>query len=81
MKLRVLFFSLLRDIAGADEIELSFEGNISVEVLLETLYAHYPAMRVWDGKVLVAADQEYVDRDVILHGGEEVAIMPPVQGG
>ena len=41
----------------------------------------HPKLREWDGNILVAADLEYVDRDARLRDGQEVAIMPPVQGG
>ena len=83
MKIRVLFFSILQDIVGANEVEeeLPPDQNWKVSDLLERLYAKYEGLRVWDGKILVALDMEYVDRDTELADGQELAIMPPVQGG
>lgn len=83
MKIRVLFFSILQDIVGAAELEeeLPQDQNWKVSDLLERLYAKYEGLRVWDGKILVALDMEYVDRDKELADGQELAIMPPVQGG
>lgn len=83
MKIRVLFFSILQDIVGAGEIEeeLPQDQSWKVSDLLERLYSKHEGLRVWDGKILVALDMEYVDRDKGLADGQELAIMPPVQGG
>jgi molybdopterin converting factor subunit 1 len=82
MAIRVLFFSLLRDVVGADEIDWEVpEGGLSVADLLEQLYTKWPDLRVWDSKILVAVDLDYVDHDALVKAGQEVAVMPPVQGG
>ncbi|NOX99968.1 MAG: MoaD/ThiS family protein [Verrucomicrobia bacterium] len=83
MKIRILFFSVLQDIVGAGEIEeeLPLGQTWKVSDLLERLYVKYDGLRIWDGKILVALDMEYVDRDEKLADGQELAIMPPVQGG
>ena len=83
MKIRVLFFSILKDLVGADEVEevLSQDRDWKGSDLLEKLYAEHEGLRAWDGKILVALDREYVDRDKSLADGQELAIMPPVQGG
>lgn len=83
MKLQVLFFSILRDIVGKDQFELVLPERESWTVagLLEVLYEDYPKLKEWDANLLVAADLDYVGRDTELSNGQEVAIMPPVQGG
>lgn len=78
---RVLFFSKLKEITGLDETERPLEKETTVADFLGELYAEWPALREWDSQVLVAIDLEYTDRDAVLRGGEEVAVMPPVQGG
>ena len=81
MKLRVLFFSVLRDLTGHEEIELTCEGAQTVGDLLHVLFARWPRLAEWDASLLIALDQTYVKRDALLHEGAEIAIMPPVQGG
>ncbi|CAN5445223.1 hypothetical protein BH23VER1_BH23VER1_08880 [soil metagenome] len=84
MRLRVLFFSALKDVVGggAFEREVASDGGaVTVADLLESLYGEWPALRPWDAKLLVAADLDYVGRDAVLQDGQEIAIMPPVQGG
>lgn len=82
MKVRVLFFSVLRDITGMDEIEWELSANTaSLAGLLTEIEARWPKLRDWGGSMLLAVDQTYVRRDAPLHDGAEVALMPPVQGG
>jgi len=81
MKLRVLFFSVLRDITGADEIALEVPAGSTLSTLLDQIEARWPKLRDWAGSMLLAVDQTYVKRNAALHDGAEVALMPPVQGG
>lgn len=81
MKLRVLFFSVLRDITGTDEIDLEVPAGATMGELLAQVEARWPKIAEWQGSLLLALDQTYVKRDEPLHDGGEVAIMPPVQGG
>ncbi|MDB6139893.1 MAG: molybdopterin synthase sulfur carrier subunit [Verrucomicrobiaceae bacterium] len=80
MKLRLLFFSVLRDLTGTAELELTCEAA-TVRGLLGVLYERWPALAAWDASLLIAVDQTYARRDDPLHDGAEVALMPPVQGG
>ena len=81
MRLKVLFFSVLRSLVGGDCVELELPAGATVQDLLEVLQDRFPELREWDGKVRVAVDLEYVEREHVLSGGQEVAVMPPVQGG
>jgi molybdopterin converting factor small subunit len=49
--------------------------------LLEFIYARAPALRAWDKNILIGAGVEFVERDYALRPNEDIAIMPPVQGG
>ena len=82
MKLRVLFFSVLRDITGSGEIMIDLpDASASVADLLDHLFERWPPLRDWDRSLLIAVDQVYAKRNEPLHDNAEVAIMPPVQGG
>jgi molybdopterin converting factor small subunit len=52
-----------------------------VASLLAELYERWPALSSWDGRLLMAVDLEYATRETQLIPGQEVALMPPVQGG
>ncbi|MFT5467944.1 MAG: molybdopterin converting factor small subunit [Verrucomicrobiales bacterium] len=83
MKLTVLFFSILRDLVGAEQllVELDSSRDWKIADLLEHLYGLHPKLRDWDSSILISADLDYAPRDQELKQGQEIAIMPPVQGG
>ena len=49
--------------------------------LLEKIYAQNTCATRHDKSVLIGAGVEFVDRNYKLKPGDEIAIMPPVQGG
>ena len=81
MKLRVQFFAQLRDLAGRGELEVELPAEATVSDLLAKLYEQKPALRSHDQSILIGAGVEFVKRDYQLKPDDEIAIMPPVQGG
>ena len=81
MKVRVQFYAQLRELIGVHELELGLQHGANVRQLLEKIYAQKPALRAHDKSILIGAGLEFVDRNYKLKPGEEIAIMPPVQGG
>lgn len=81
MEVRVRFFSHLRDLASTGEMNLEIEEGSSVDDLLKNLFARRPALKAADKTILVAAGVEFVDRNYVMRRGDEISIMPPVQGG
>jgi molybdopterin converting factor small subunit len=81
MKVRVRFYSQLRDLVGAPELDVDLPEKAPVAELLEKIYTKVPALRARDKSLLVGAGVEFVDRNYRLNSGDEISIMPPVQGG
>jgi molybdopterin converting factor small subunit len=81
MIVRVLFFSVLKDITSTGEVPVECPAGSTMADLLEIAFQRWPKLRDWDRSLLLALDQTYVKRDAALHDGAEVALMPPVQGG
>jgi molybdopterin converting factor small subunit len=81
MKVRTLFYAQLRDLVGMRELDLDLADGATVRDLLDKIYAQQPALRSCDKSILIGAGVEFVDRNYELKSGEEIAIMPPVQGG
>ena len=81
MKLHVRFYSQLRDLAGIEAVGVDLTNGMAVSDLLENIYAKFPALRAQDKNILVGAGVEFVDRNYKLKPGDEISIMPPVQGG
>jgi sulfur-carrier protein len=81
VNIEIQFFGQLRDVAGSSHVNVELSPGAKVVQLLEKLYQLKPALRDYDKNILVGAGVDLVDRDYSLHEGEEIAIMPPVQGG
>ena len=81
MKVRVQFYAQLRELIGVHELELELQQGANVRQLLEKIYAQKPALRAHDKSILIGAGLEFVDRNYKVNSSEEIAIMPPVQGG
>jgi len=81
MKVHVQFYAQLRDLVGMRELDLDVAEGATVRDLLEEIYAQQPALRSHDKSILIGAGVEFVDRNYELKPNEEIAIMPPVQGG
>jgi MoaD family protein len=81
MKLRVQFYAHLRDVVGVRELNVEFAEGATVGDLLQEIYTQQPALLPYDKSILIGAGVEFADRNYELKPGEEIAIMPPVQGG
>jgi len=82
MTVKILFFSLLREIVGKEEVELkvNFEP-CTVGSILNQVYAQWPSLKDWDSSILISLDLDYVNREVEVVDGQVIALMPPLQGG
>lgn len=81
MNVRVLFFGLLTDIAGAGPHSLSLPPGATVQTLLEELFRRWPALQLHAASLLTAVNRTYARPGEVIPPEAEVAIMPPVQGG
>jgi molybdopterin converting factor small subunit len=81
MKVRVHFFAQLHDLVGIREQDVELLEGAAIRDLLEEIYTQLPALRAHDKSILIGAGVEFVDRNYKLRPGEEISIMPPVQGG
>jgi molybdopterin synthase catalytic subunit len=76
MRVRVRLFAILRERAGAEEVELELPDGARVQDALDRMHV------LTDGvPVVMAINHEYADAESVLHGGDEVALIPPVSGG
>jgi molybdopterin converting factor small subunit len=81
VKIHVQFYAQLCDLIRIRELDVDLAEGATVRELLDQIYATQPALRSHDKSILIGAGVEFVDRNYKLKPGEEIAIMPPVQGG
>jgi MoaE-MoaD fusion protein len=81
MRVRVLFFGVLKELTGkpADEIEL--RDGASVQDVLAYFEETIPQLRNSLMSAALAVNQEYSSPDTALKPGDEIALLPPVSGG
>lgn len=81
-KIRILFFSVFREITGTEEWSISeYEAGATLRTILDRTFAEFPELKKWEGKMLCAVNCEYADESTKVNSGDEIALMPPVQGG
>jgi molybdopterin converting factor subunit 1 len=79
MRVRVLYFGVLKDLVGHGGAEMTLREGTSVAELLEA-HRGLTAESVW-ASIAVAVNQEYARAEDVLKDGDEVALLPPVSGG
>jgi len=81
MQVRVLFFGMLKDLAGRESESL----NLAEPATLEDVVRHYeerlPGLRGLLPAIALSINQEYAPRHSQLKPGDEIALLPPVSGG
>ena len=81
MKVTTHFYAQLRDVVGEEKLDVDLSEGATAADLLEELYQQVPSLRAHDKTILIGVGVEFVDRNYKLKSGDEISIMPPVQGG
>ncbi len=81
MEINILFFSVLRELAARDGLIMELSQGATLGDAVSEVFRQFPNLAAWDGRLLLAVNSEYADRERVLQSGDEVALMPPVQGG
>jgi molybdopterin synthase catalytic subunit len=81
MRVRILFFGVLKDLAGKSSDNLELREGATVGDLLETCAAKIPRLNDLLASLAVAVNQQYAGVETALKSGDEVALLPPVSGG
>ncbi len=81
MKIKVLYFSSIKDKLKKKEDILDITENTTLEDVISLLKEKYPEIAESLDKSMFAVNEEYADKDKILKEGDTVAVIPPVSGG
>lgn len=93
MRVKVLYFGVLKDRFGAAEQRVELPDQGSVGDLLELLRGRTSNFAMGNGtadreqderlwrSLAVAVNREYASTSKVLRDGDEVALLPPVSGG
>lgn len=81
MRVRVLFFGILKDLAGKSADSLELPDGASVRDVLEHCARRVPRLKESLASLAVAVNQQYAGAETKLKSDDEVALLPPVSGG
>lgn len=81
MRVRVLFFGLLKDVAGQNSDSVTLPDGATVAELLANYEQQFPRLKQYRSSLAVSLNQEYASSDAALRDGDEVGLLPPVSGG
>jgi molybdopterin synthase catalytic subunit len=81
MQIRVLFFGVLKDLAGLASETAEFPEGTSVEDVFSHYAERAARLRAMRSSLAFAVNQEYARSDHALRAGDEVGFLPPVSGG
>jgi len=81
VKIRILYFAIVRERLGLDQEDYELDDGARVHDLLTLVERRHDSLAQGVASVRVAVNNEYVDSDHALADGDEVAVIPPVSGG
>lgn len=81
MQLRVLFFGLLKDIAGRAADEREFPDGTTLGAVFDHYARQFPRLLDHRDSTVMARNEEFSEPSEKLSEGDEVAFLPPVSGG
>jgi molybdopterin synthase catalytic subunit len=81
VRLKVLFFGQLRDIAGGREDLLELPQGATVETVFEHYASRFPRIRELGSSIVIAQNQQFAASSASVSDGDEIALLPPVSGG
>ena len=81
ISVRVLAFARLRDLVGFAESTLEVAPDATLDDVWATLARDHPGIVPFRASTRFARNGVVTAGDVLLAGGDEIALLPPVGGG
>lgn len=81
MLVRVLFFGVLKDLAGTGKDLLELPADSTLGAAFETYCHRFETLRERRSSILFARNGEFATPETVLSENDEIAFLPPVSGG
>lgn len=81
MRVHILLFATLKDIAGTNRLVLTLPDTATVDDVRGALVALHPNLEGNVKAAIVAVNEEYAFPGEAVHDGDLIALFPPVSGG
>jgi MoaE-MoaD fusion protein len=81
MQVRILFFGMLKDLAGRGSELLTLPERSTVGDVFNHYEEATPQLGEFAASIAISLNQEFAESDATLKEGDEIAFLPPVSGG
>ena len=81
MRVRVLFFGMLKDLVGQPSEDAEFPPGADLRAVFDFYAARHGRLRELAPSIVIARNHEFAPVSTTLAEGDEVAFLPPVSGG
>ncbi|MBZ5525899.1 MAG: molybdenum cofactor biosynthesis protein MoaE [Acidobacteriia bacterium] len=81
MRIQVLLFGQLKDIAGRPEETIDLPAGSTLGDLVARYAGLFPKFKALAGSIACSVNQEYAPVSTVLSENDEVGLLPPVSGG
>ena len=81
MRVQVLFFGLLKDVAGSSSEWLDLPEGSTLADLVQHYVLRVPKLQEFLPSLALSVNQHYAGPGTVLGNNDEVALLPPVSGG
>jgi MoaE-MoaD fusion protein len=81
MRVRVLFFGLLKDLVGTPSEEIDLPAGSDLRAVFERYQSLQPRLGGLARSIVMARNREFASPSTPVSEGDEIAFLPPVSGG
>src|SRR5438874_5822452 len=81
MRVRVLYFGMLKDAIGRQRDNINLRDGATLSDLIAECRKVAPPVEDFQKILAYSVNQEYAQLSTRLNDGDEVALLPPVSGG
>jgi molybdopterin synthase catalytic subunit/molybdopterin converting factor small subunit len=81
MQVQVLFFGMLKELAGRGSDSLTLPDDATLRDLISHYEERVPRLRELVASIAMSVNQQYAGPEWKLKQGDEIGLLPPVSGG
>lgn len=77
----VKLFAIYREVYGVSELKWTFAAHSPVGAVLDRVLTEHPQLEPWRDRTQLGVNLQIVPATTALAAGDEVVLIPPVNGG
>lgn len=77
----VKLFAIYREVYGVPEVRWTFAAESPVAVVLDRVLTEYPQLEPWRDRTQLGVNLQVVSPTTPMAEGDEVVLIPPINGG